>query len=109
MNPFIKKRGLWPGVTSLSLRFLTYKKRVSDQVISKDPTGPRAASMLLKLYEEKQLSGIATYKIFSLFQPEILHLSRFYVTMGTDAVWLCNVGLIDLQAHDALQCTGSSK
>lgn len=65
--------------------------------------------MLLKLYEEKQLSGIATYEKFNLSQAEILHLSRFYVMMGTDAIWLCNLSLIDLQAYGALQGSGFSK
>lgn len=42
------------------------------------------------------------YEIFSLFQLEFL-LSRFYVTIETDAICLYNLGLIDLQAQGALQ------
>ena len=65
--------------------------------------------MLLKLCEEKQLTRKATYKKFNLFLSEILYLSGFYVMMGTDAVWLCNSSLIDLQAYGARQCSGFSK
>lgn len=59
MNTFMKKLAWWPGVSSLGLRFLTYKRRVLDHVISKDPTGPKAVFILLKLYEENQLSQMA--------------------------------------------------
>lgn len=65
--------------------------------------------MLLKLCEEKQLTGTVTYKKCNLFLSEILHLSGFYVIMGTDAVGLCNSSLIDLQAYSALQGSGFSK
>lgn len=103
----MKNLAWWPVVSSLRLKFHAYKMRVLEQVISKDPTAPKAVSVLLKLHEENQLSGMATYEIFSLFQLEFL-LSRFYVTMGTDAIWLYNLGLIDLQAHGALQWNGFS-
>lgn len=78
----MEKPALSPRVTSLSLRVPIYKIRILDQTLP----SPKSASMLLKLYEEKQLSGIATYEKFNLSQAEILHLSRFYVMMGTDAI-----------------------
>lgn len=42
------------------------------------------------------------YEIFSSFQLEFL-LSRFFVTIETDAICLYNLGLIDLQVQGALQ------
>lgn len=105
----MEKPTSWPGVTSLSLKFLIFKMRILDQVISKDPSKPQICLYVIETTWRKQLNGIATYEKSNLFQPEILHLSRFYVTMGTDAIWLCNLILIDLQAYGALQCTGFSK
>lgn len=110
MNLLIEKLAWWPGVISRSLRFLLYKMRMLDQVISEDPSKPQLCLfLLLKWYEDKQLSGAATYKKFNLFQPETLNLCRFYVTTGTDAIWLCNLNLIDLQAYSTMQCSAFSK
>lgn len=45
----MEKLALSPRVTSLSLRFLIYKMRILDQVISKDPSKPQICLYVIEI------------------------------------------------------------